>query len=36
MTRGQIIRDQIKKKVEFLSETNYTKLIQVSPPTMNP
>ncbi|XP_028966702.1 uncharacterized protein LOC108863923 [Galendromus occidentalis] len=29
MPRGQIIREQIKKRVEFLSEANYTKLIQV-------
>ncbi|XP_022664871.1 uncharacterized protein LOC111251952 isoform X3 [Varroa destructor] len=29
MLQGKVIRDQIKQRVEFLSETNYTKLIQV-------
>ncbi|OQR67202.1 hypothetical protein BIW11_13666, partial [Tropilaelaps mercedesae] len=29
MVQGKLIRDHIKRRVEFLSEANYTKLIQV-------
>lgn len=39
MLQGKLIRDQIKQRVEFLSEANYTKLIQVdrcrNPITLN-